>query len=140
MSKNYDDIINLSRPPSKRPKMSRQERAFQFSPFAALTGHDSAIMETARLTEKKIELDDYMKEVINQKIIMIAEWINDHPELIITYFKPDEKKTGGKYVSIRGYVRKIDEYKRTIIMSDNTIISLEDILDIEGQLFNMFCD
>lgn len=81
-----------------------------------------------------------MKEVINQKIIMIAEWINDHPELIITYFKPDEKKTGGNYVSIRGYVRKIDEYKRTIIMSDNTIISLEDILDIEGQLFNMFCD
>ncbi|NLN05886.1 MAG: YolD-like family protein [Clostridiaceae bacterium] len=140
MSKNYDDIINLSRPPSKRPKMSRQERAFQFSPFAALTGHDSAVKETARLTDKRIELDDYMKDVINQKIRLIAEWISDQPEVSITYFKPDEKKAGGVYDSVKGYVRKIDEYKRTITMSDNTTIPLDDIVEIEGQLFNMFCD
>lgn len=140
MRKNYDDIINLSRPPSRRPKMSRQERAFQFSPFAALTGHENAIKETARLTDKRVELDEYMKDVINQRLRLTEEWINDKPEIEITYFEPDEKKTGGRYVSITGSVKKIDEYNRVVLMSCNISIPIDDIISIEGQLFNMYSD
>ena len=89
----YDDIINLPHHVSAaRPQMSMMDRAAQFSPFAALTGYDAAIKETARLTDQKIELDDYEKEEINDKIQLIAEHLGEDFEIVITYFQPDGRK------------------------------------------------
>lgn len=137
MRKDYEDIINLPRHVSKtRRPMSRIDRAAQFSPFAALTGHDAAVKETARLTDKRIELDEYMKESINQRLLTIAEWINEHIEINITYFQPDENKEGGSYINAKGTAKKIDEYKKIVVMSDNTEIPIDDIVSIEGQIFD----
>ena len=127
----YEDIINLPHHVSAtRPQMSMMDRAAQFSPFAALTGYDAAIKETARLTDQKIELDDYEKEEINDKIQLIAEHLGEDFEVVITYFQPDSKKAGGAYVDAIGVVKTIDEYKRLIIFRDGKKIPIDDILDI----------
>jgi hypothetical protein len=127
----YDDIINLPHHVSeKHPRMSLEQRSAQFAPFAALTGHAEAINETARLTDKKIEIDDELKEIINIKLQKIKEKINLKPKVSITYFVPDKKKSGGEYVTITENVKKIDEYNHEIIMNDNRKISIKDIIDI----------
>ena len=124
MQNNYDDIIDLPHHVSAtRPQMSMMDRAAQFSPFAALTGYDAAIKETARLTDQKIDLDDYEKEEINDKI--------QDFEVVITYFQPDSRKAGGAYVDAVGIVKKIDEYDRVIILQDGKKIPIDDILDID---------
>lgn len=136
MTNKYDDIINLPRHISKtRPPMAIKDRAAQFSPFAALTGHDAAVKETARLTDDKVELDQYMKEALNHKLQILIEKIKEKPEVIMTYFKPDEKKDGGSYVNTIGTAKKIDEYERIIFMTDGTTISIDEIFSIEGQIF-----
>ena len=118
MTRKYDDIIHLPHHVSKtRPQMAVSDRAAQFSPFAALTGHDAAIKETARLTEKRVELDEYIKEAINRKLQIIVDRIKEHPEIVVTYFKPDEKKDGGAYVTAAGMAKKIDQYQRVVIMA-----------------------
>lgn len=132
----YEDIINLPHPTSKRhPRMSLYDRAAQFSPFAALTGHEEAVKETARLTDQKLELSDDTIERLNEKISRIAELIDSHPEISITYFVPDSKKTGGTYDTYFGKVKKIDEYNHTIVMIDKTIIPIEQISEIDGDIF-----
>lgn len=132
----YDDIINLPRHISKtRPPMEIKDRAAQFLPFAALTGHDAAIKETSRLTEGKVELDEYIKEVLNYKLQILAEKIKEGPKIKITYFVPDEKKDGGVYVESNGRVKKIDKYKMVINMTDGTLIPIDDIKSIEGEIF-----
>lgn len=132
----YDDIINLPHPTSqKRPRMSVQDRAAQFSPFAALTGYDAAIRETARLTEERIELNEYEQAVLDQRIILLQEHLKDLPEVTITYFQPDERKEGGKYRSLTGVVKKIDPYERQIILADQSKIPIESILNLESELF-----
>ncbi len=141
MTKTYDDIINLPHHVSStRPRMSSIERAAQFSPFAALTGYDAAVKETARLTDKRIELDDYMKDVLSNRLQIISDCINEYPEVSVTYFKPDDKKNGGTYVTAICAVKKIDEYKRVVFMNDNTIIPINDILSIKGQIFETIID
>lgn len=131
MSNGYDDIINLPHHVSqKHPHMAMIDRAAQFSPFAALTGHGAAIEETARLTDEQIELDESRKEVINEKLVFIAESADDLSEVTVIYFVPDGRKFGGEYVSVTGQVRKIDTYKHDIIMTDGRIIPIENVYDI----------
>ena len=121
----YDDIINLPHPVSKNhPQMPFRDRAAQFAPFAALTGHDAAIKETARLTDERLELSE---EVIN----IIRNNIGIEQNVSITYFIPDAKKAGGSYVMCSGIVKKVDEYEHTIIMTDQTVIPIERISDIK---------
>ncbi len=125
----YDDIINLPHHTSrKRPRMSALNRAAQFAPFAALTGYDAAIKEKARVTEEFIELTDEEKEIINNKILM-AIAVPDSV-VTITYFQPDRKKSGGKYVSISSNIKKIDETVCTVIISDGTALPVNNIVDI----------
>lgn len=138
MTKTYDDIIHLPHHVStKHPHMALIDRAAQFSPFAALTGHGAAIKETARLTDERVELDEYMKNVLSNKLQIIAERLKDKLEIEITYFQPDEKKNGGAYVTAAGSVKKIDEYERIVVMTDRKEISIDDIVAIEGQIFEI---
>lgn len=127
----YDDIINLPRHISrKHPQMSLEARSAQFAPFAALTGYDEQILETSRITNQRKELDEEIKEILNEKLQKIQQKINTKPEIIITYFIPDLKKDGGKYVTITGRVRKIDKNKQLIILEDKIEIPVQDIIEI----------
>ncbi len=131
----YKDIINLSRPISKRPKMSLEQRSAQFAPFAALTGYEGQIKETARLTNRRIEIDEEIKLVLDLKIQLIQEKIKEQPEIEITYFIPDFKKEGGRYEVITNAIKKIDIYKNEIIMIDGTTIAIEEIIDVQSEIF-----
>lgn len=132
MTNPYDDIIHLPHHTSKsRPQMSAHDRAAQFSPFAALTGYDSAIAETARLTATRIELEESSKVALNEKLMIIQEHLADQIEVSITYFQSDEKKSGGSYVTATGCVKKIDKREHAVIMQDTTKIPISDILDID---------
>ncbi len=136
MTNSYDDIIHLPHHVSAtRPRMPAIDRAAQFSPFAALTGHDAAIKETARLTDERVELDESMKAALNDRLLMIAERIKEQPEIAITYFQPDEKKSGGAYVTAAGIAKKIDEYDRVVLMTDSTEIPIDEIISIDGEIF-----
>jgi mannose-1-phosphate guanylyltransferase len=118
--------------------MAAINRAAQFSPFAALTGHDAAIKETARRTDERVELDEYMRETLNQKLQIIADQLKEHPEITITYFQPDDKKDGGAYVTATGIAKKIDEYERLVVMTDGRAISIAEIISIKGQIFDYY--
>ncbi|KAF5031213.1 hypothetical protein DSECCO2_630050 [anaerobic digester metagenome] len=136
MKKSYDDIMNLPHHVSAtRPHMSAIDRAAQFSPFAALTGYGDAIKETARLTGERVELDEYMKDVLSVRLQIIADQLKEHPEIAITYFQPDEKKSGGAYVTVIGRVKKIDEYERVVVMIDGTRVPIDEIASIDGEIF-----
>ena len=137
----YDDIINLPHHISKsHSPMSTLGRAAQFSPFAALTGHAGAIKETARLTNKRMELDETTKTVLDEKLRIVHEQFSSQPEIEIVFFQPDLKKTGGAYVTIVGIVKKIDVYERTVVMQDETRIPIEDIIKITGEIFQSIDD
>ena len=125
----YDDIINLPHHVSSRhPQMPMMNRAAQFSPFAALTGYDDAVRETARLTDEKIELDEYEKEELDRKIQWIESHLDERIPVSITFFQPDDKKAGGAYEEIVDTVRKINIYEHEILLSGGTRIPMEDIL------------
>ena len=137
MTKAYDDIIDLPHHVSAaRPQMTAIDRAAQFSPFAALTGYDSAIKETARLTDERVMLDECAKAALSDRLQIIAERIKEHPEIAITYFQPDAKKNGGAYVTAVSSVKKIDEYKRVVVMTDGAAIPIDEIISIDGQIFD----
>lgn len=132
----YADIINLPHHVSAtHPPMSIIDRAAQFSPFAALTGYDAAIRETARRTDRRQELDEHAKAALNDKLQILAGRIGEHPKIAITYFQPDAKKTGGAYTTTVGCIKKIDEYESSIVLTDGTKILIEDIIDIESEIF-----
>ncbi len=136
MANNYDDIINMEHPTSKKhPRMSMYARAAQFSPFAALTGHDAAIAETARLTDKKIELSEEQLNDLNFKLGYLMDNIKSEPEVTITHFIPDNKKTGGKYDTVTGVVRRIDEYEGYIEFKDKSKYAISNILILESDMF-----
>ena len=134
----YKDIIDLPHHVSKtRPQMPMSDRAAQFAPFAALTGYDSAIKETGRLTDERIELDVEALSALDMKYQLLMEALDEAPEVTITYFRPDERKAGGKYVSAVGAVKKIDDFERRITMQDGAKIPMDDVLSIEGELFSV---
>ena len=125
----YDDIIDLPHPTSaKHPRMSMAGRAAQFSPFAALTGHGAAIQETARLTDRKIELTEDEKAVLDEKLCLL---LDTGGEGVFTYFLPDEKKDGGAYVTAAGSIKKLDLLERRVVLTGGTVIPVGDILEIE---------
>ena len=134
--KKYDEIINLSRPKSKHPKMTLEQRSAQFAPFAALTGYEGQIKETARLTDKRLELDEEAKSILDTKIQITKEKIAQQPQIEITYFVPDNKKDGGRYETVNSIIRKIDEYYNKIIMNNGISIDIGEIIDIQGDIFN----
>jgi len=132
----YDDIINFPHHTSTtQPHMSAYDRAAQFSPFAALTGHDDAITETGRLTETRVELDEYSKADLNQRLCIIQDGMDEQPEVSITYFQPDRKKSGGAYITAFGCVKKIEAYEHTVVMQDDTSIPIDQIIAIDGEIF-----
>lgn len=136
MTNPYDDIINLPHHQSlTSPHMSAYDRAAQFSPFAALTGYEDAVAETARLTDKKAELDEYGKSDLNERLNIIQDTLDEQPKVSITYFLPDKKKSGGEYVTVSGCVKKIDEYEHIVVMLDATKIPIDDIAEINGEIF-----
>ncbi len=133
----YSDIINLPHHElTTRQRMPKANRAASFSPFAALTGYDEAVKETARLTSERIEIDDGTKEVLNEKLRIAVEMADSEPEVAITYFVPDSKKSGGAYVTAKGVIKRIDEYERLVIFTDKSTIPIDDIYAIEGDIYN----
>ena len=131
----YEDIINLSRPISKHPKMTLYQRSAQFAPFSALTGYEGQVKETARQTYKKIELDEEIKLKLDLKIQIIQEMLHNNPEIEITYYVPDKIKNGGKYETIKNKVKKIDNYNQAIILQDDLKIDINEIIDIKSDIF-----
>ena len=133
----YNEIMSLPHHVSKtHPQMPMSDRAAQFSPFAALTGYDSAIRETGRLTDERIELDEEALMALNMRYQLLMDSLKESPEVRITYFKPDERKSGGAYLTVSGIVKKVDDYERMITMRDGVVIPLDDVLMIEGELFS----
>ena len=127
----YDDIIDLPHHISKKhPQMSLEARAAQFAPFAALTGYDDAVKETARLTNERIDLDEEAKMMLDAKLQVIREQLSEKPLVTITYFVPDARKDGGKYITTAGNVKKIDDYKHLIILDNGVEIPIDEIIDI----------
>ena len=136
MKDQYDDIINLPHHVSKtRPQMAELDRAAQFSPFAALTGYDAAIQETGRLTDERIDLGEETKAMLDMKQQYLGDIIADQPEITVTYFVPDEKKAGGAYVTVTGNLKRIEEYERMMILTNGKKIPMDEIADIESDLF-----
>ena len=138
MSSKYDEIMGLPHHVSKtRSQMPMSDRAAQFVPFAALTGYDDAVKETGRLTDDKIELEENSLNELNAKIQLLRESLADVPEITFTYFKPDERKAGGAYLTITGTVKKLDDYERQIVLHDGTKLPMDDVLEINGDVFEM---
>ena len=129
MSGRYDDIIDLPHPVSQRhPQMPLADRAAQFSPFAALTGLDAALQETARLTDQRITLDEYEQAELDKTLQTLREAAPQHPAVEITYFQPDARKAGGQYVTSVGHVKRIAEYEQQLILTEGTSIPLAEII------------
>lgn len=132
---NYNDIIHLDRPASKHRKLSIDSRAAQFAPFAALNGYEEAVIETARITDKKIDINEEKKHILNEKLNYINNHIKDKNIIEIIHFIKDSKKNGGKYIKTVGIIKKIDVVNEIIKLEDNTIIKMNDILDISSNIF-----
>lgn len=132
----YDDIIDLPHHVSRRhPQMSLYNRAAQFAPFAALSGHDDAIEETARLTEARRELTQGERDILNRKLNWLLQR-DDNPIVEITYFQPDKRKSGGRYCTVTGTLKKIDDIEGKLLLRDGTSISFSDISDMDGEVFD----
>ena len=128
----YQDIINLPHHQSRtHPHMPNSERAAQFSPFAALKGYDDEIEETARWTDDKTELDDSALSILNENLIRLKENEREHPCITVSFFQPDGKKTGGSYHTVTGNLRKIDEYLHRLTLEDGTVVSFENLIEID---------
>ena len=132
MSGKYEDSLHLPHPDSpKHPRMSLCDRAAQFSPFAALTGHSAAIAETRRLTDRRVELDEYEMARVDAELQRLQELLPNRPTASITYFVPDERKNGGSYQTVTGEVKRIDAVNGMIQMVDRQLISIADVFSIE---------
>ena len=141
MSGPYDDIINLPHPSSQRhPRMPIRDRAAIFSPFAALSGHGAAIAETARLAERRTELDEDTKAELDRRQAVLLAHIGEQPEVTVTWFRPDKKKDGGTYITTTGRLKKLDTVQRVLVLLDGTSIPLEDVAGLEGDIFQEFID
>ena len=132
----YDDLIYLPNPVSrKHPPMSAMDRAAQFYPFSALTGYEAVLREAGRLTDSRAELSEYSRDILDQKQQILLDAAPTHPEITVTYFIPDRRKQGGAYGTLKGNLKKIDLARRVIILLDGTEVSLDDVADIQCELF-----
>ena len=138
MNSPYADIIHLPHHVSQNhPQMPMLDRAAQFAPFAALTGYEAVVGETARLTASKRELDAQEAEELNRQLAVVIEHLSERPEVTVEYFVPDERKSGGAYVTVTGRVRHVSLPERILVMEDGTVIGLEDIAAISGFQFEI---
>lgn len=134
MTGKYDDILNHPRPVSRRhPRMTMSGRAAQFSSFAALSGYEDAVRETARETDRRVELSEDAKARLNEKLRFLADLRETHPSAAFTCFVPDERKDGGAYVVRTGYIRRIDEFARTVQLTDGTFFSIDDLYEVDSE-------
>ena len=132
----YDDIIHLPHHTSPtRPRMAMIDRAAQFSPFAALTGHAAAVKETARVTAAQMELTEDSKAILDEKLQMLMELLPSGPEAVITYFEPDERKAGGAHIEVIGHVIKIDTHQRAVTLTNGAVIPMDRIVEIDAEIF-----
>ena len=132
----YEDIIDLPHPVSrKHPPMDMEKRAAQFMPFRALTGHEEAVAETARLTERKIDLSEEERADLDAGLRALEERLSEKPEVQVTYFLADPYKEGGSYETVTGRLRRIDPVEKCLVFADGAKIPLEDILSMEGEIF-----
>ena len=132
----YDDIIHLPHHVSQNhPQMPMLDRAAQFAPFAALTGYEAAVGETARLTSERRELDAQEAEELNRRLTTLIAHLPDRPEATIEYFIPDDRKAGGAYVTVTGRVRHVSVPEKTLVMEDGTVVALDDVVSIDGNIF-----
>ena len=132
----YEDIVDLPHHVSrKHPQPTMADRAARFAPFAAITGYEEMVLEEARVTDDRIEMDESSKAALNEKLNMILEFIDEQPEVSITYFEPDKRKAGGAYVTVTGTVKRIDEYEHLVIMTDGKKINIEEIYNLQSDLF-----
>ena len=137
----YDDIINLQHHVSgNRVHMTVFDRAAQFSPFAAVVGYDGAIKETARLTDHRIELDEAEKTILDEKLRIVQEQLSRQQEIELVFFRPDEMKSGGAYITVIGTVKKIEVYEHTVVLQNGTRIPIEEIVNITGEIFQVVDD
>ena len=135
--KDYSKIINLPHHQSAtRKRMSNYDRAAQFAPFAALTGHDEAIKETARLTDDYMEMGEDRLGELSAKIQLLIDKLSEQPEITVVYFIPDERKSGGSYAEKTGIVRIIDEYERKLVFYDGDKILIDRVTDFKGEIFS----
>lgn len=132
----YEDIVDLPHHVSrKHPQPTMADRAARFAPFAAITGYEEMVLEEARVTDDRIEMDESSKAALNEKLNMILEFIDEQPEIKITYFEQDKRKVGGAYVTVIGTVKRIDEYEHLVIMTDGKKINIDDIYNLQSELF-----
>ena len=131
MPDNYDDIKHLTRPQyDDLHPMSMHDRAAQFSPFAALVGYDDAVAETARLTDSRAMLTEDEMSELNTNLNRLLDSLDEQPEISVTYFVPDEKKSGGKYVDKVGVVRIYDSYSQELVFTDGVRIAVKDMIEM----------
>ena len=136
----YADIIDLPHhEPKTRMRMPRSNRAASFSPFAALSGYDDAVKETARLTDRQIEIGEDTKIALNERLRIAMEQIENHPVITVTYFMADSRKNGGAYVKHTGVIKKIDECERKVIFRDQMVIPIDNIYEMDGEIFKNLC-
>lgn len=128
----YEDMLELPHPVSKmHPQMPRRDRAAQFAPFAALTGYEEAVREAARITEEKMILDEDSKVQLDWKLRCLQEKVEEKPVITVTYFMKDERKKGGKYVTVTGVLKKIDSYTHQFVLENGEEIPVEDVVSLD---------
>ncbi|MBQ7654128.1 MAG: hypothetical protein IJS17_03550 [Clostridia bacterium] len=135
---NYDDIIDRPHHVSERhPQLSKASYAAQFSPFAALTGYDGIVSEAARLTDERVELGETEMCILSAKLQILGDHIKEQPEVELTYFKKDKKKSGGAYLQKTACIKRIDDVERIIYFTDDTNLPIDDITDMRGEIFGV---
>lgn len=136
MTGKYDDILRLPHHVSaSRKPMAITARAAQFAPFAALSGYDAEVQEAGRLTDRPIEPDEYEKEAMNARLQLLARHLREKWVVSLVFFQPDERKAGGAYVTRTGTVKKLYETERLLILTDGTVIPLDDLIALDGEEF-----
>lgn len=135
----YDDIINLPHHVSERhPQMPIRDRAAQFSPFAALTGYESAVKEAARITDEQIELSEEQQEMLSERLLLLEDALPQQPEAAFTFFVPDARKKGGAYVTVRGKLKRIDRLSQTILLTNGTVIQIDRLSQVESDILSRY--
>ena len=131
--------VNLPPHISKRhPQPTMMDRAARFAPFAAITGYEEMVLEEARVTEEWVDLTESALERLNERLVILQEHLSAQPEITITYFEPDQRKSGGAYVTHTGIVKRIDLYEHLLIMMDGKKIRIDSICELSGEIFSAF--